>query len=126
MDRSSVLPADVLAFIEDQIDSVPHLEALLLLWESAPDRWDADRIAARIYVAPDTADQILRDLASRGLVSMNGEGFSYDPAWDERSGLMSRVAGVYRKNLILVAHSIHSKPSAAVREFARAFSIKKD
>ena len=128
MDRPE-LPADVLAFIDGQIDTVPHLEALLLLWESAPEPWGADEIAARIYVSPDTATQILRDLVRRNLARGVTEGapqFAYDSAWDARGDLMAKVAAAYRRNLIFVAQQIHSKASAAVREFARAFEIKKD
>jgi hypothetical protein len=39
---------------------------------------------------------------------------------------MASVAATYRQNLVLVANIIHSKASGAVREFARAFEIKKD
>ena len=129
MDPTAELPADVLAFIESQIDSVPHLEALLLLWESAPERWSIERIAARIYVTPEVATQIVRQLVRRRMVSGpdTGEpGHAYDPAWDATGAIMARVATVYRQNLILVANTIHSKASGAVREFARAFEIKKD
>ena len=129
MDPSAQLPADVARFIEDQIDSVPHMEALLLLWRSATEAWSTEQLAARIYVSPDTAAQILRDLARRQLVratSENPDRFAYDGAWDENDGLMARVAATYRQHLILVARKIHSKASGAVREFARAFEIKKD
>jgi hypothetical protein len=129
MDAASELPPDVLAFIEDQIDSVPHLEALLLLWRSAPEPWTASQLAARIYVAQDAAAEILGLLASRRLVRASDESpdrFAYDPAWDRSGDLMERVAAAHRKNLILVAHRIHAKTSGAVREFARAFEIKKD
>lgn len=129
MDPAPELDADVQKFLEDQIDTVPHIEALLLLWETAPDPWGAEDIAARIYVTRDTAAQILRDLVRRKLASATAEGaprFAYDSAWDERGNLMAEVAAAYRKNLILVAQQIHSKASSSVREFARAFEIKKD
>jgi hypothetical protein len=129
MDPSAQLPPDVARFIEDQIDSVPHMEALLLLWQSSPEAWGAEQLASRIYVSSDTAAQILRDLARRKLarvMSENPDRCAYDGAWDEGAGLMARVAEAYRRHLVLVAHKIHSKASGAVREFARAFEIKKD
>lgn len=128
MERSE-LPAEVLQFIAAQIDSVPHLEALLLLRESAPKSWNAEEIAARIYVGPDVASQILADLLRRGLVRATEDSAShyvYDPVWDPTGDLISRVSATYRQNLIRVAQFIHSKASSAVREFARAFEIKKD
>ncbi|HEX5064913.1 MAG TPA: hypothetical protein VFY49_02255 [Myxococcota bacterium] len=128
-DRLSELTEDVLAFIESQIDSVPHMEALLLLWESAPEGWTAEQVAARIYVRLDAAKQIVADLVRRRLVAIvsddEGQRFAYDPTWDERN-LMARVAASYRGNLIRVSHAIHAKASGAVREFARAFERKKD
>jgi hypothetical protein len=91
MDPAPELPADVQKFLEDQIDTVPHMEALLLLWESAPNQWDADQIASRIYVPPEAATQILRDLARRKLVCAIDERFAYDSTWDERGTLMSNL-----------------------------------
>ena len=128
MERSE-LPADVVQFIAAQIDTVPHLEALLLFWESAPRTWTADEIAARIYVARDVAVQILQDLERRRLVRIAegaAERFVYDPAWDATGDFMARVAETYRQNLIRVAQSIHARAPSAVREFARAFEIKKE
>jgi hypothetical protein len=129
MVSSSEIPADVAEFIESRIDTVPHLEALLLLWESSPDRWQAEKIAARIYVATPAAAQILRDLVRCRLARAAEEdpaSFAYDSAWDPDGAMMAKVAASYRQNLVLVARMIHSKASAAVREFARAFEIKKD
>ena len=39
---------------------------------------------------------------------------------------MAAVDTTYRRELIRVSRLIHSKPSAAVREFARAFRLKKE
>jgi hypothetical protein len=122
------LPAAVQRFIAERIDTVPHLEALLLLWESAPTCWSADQIAARIYVAADAGERILGDLQRHGLVRAIDEQpsrYAYDPAWDT-GDLMARVASSYRQDLIRVARFIHAKASSSVREFARAFEIKKD
>jgi hypothetical protein len=124
-DPSSHLEADVARFIDDQIDSVPHLESLLLLWESRPEEWDGERLASRIYVRPDVARQILLDLQRRRLVRSSGHPsrFAYDEAWDPDGDLMARAAEAYRRHLVPVAQRIHSKASGAVRAFARAFEF---
>ena len=57
------LPADVLRFIVERIDSVPHLEALLLLWGSGERRWNEAEVASRVYVPGDTARSVLQALA---------------------------------------------------------------
>ena len=38
----------------------------------------------------------------------------------------SRSNSIYRKELIRISRLIHSKPPAAVREFAKAFRFKKE
>ena len=122
------LPADVQQFVSDQIDTVPHLEALLLLWESAPASWSAEQLAARIYVPADAGERILADLRRRRLVRASEEDparHQYDAAWDT-GDLMARVAAAYRQDLIRIARFIHAKASSSVREFARAFEIKKE
>lgn len=123
------IPDDVLRFISDEIDTVPHLEALLLVWESAPATWSADDIASRTYVRPDVAAKILRDLKDRGFVASAGahpQHYAYDADRDREAQLVPRVAAVYRRHLIPIAKMIHAKGSPAVRAFAEAFNVRKD
>jgi hypothetical protein len=121
------LPEDVLRFIVDRIDSVPQLEALLLMWESAGKRWTEEEIAARVYVGGDTARGVLQGLTQRRLLRLEGSSrYVYDPAWDETGQLMPKVAETYRRQLVKVAKAIHAKASPSVQEFARAFQLKKD
>ncbi|MEO8313655.1 MAG: hypothetical protein ABI645_02575 [Pseudomonadota bacterium] len=121
------VPEDVLRFIERRIDSVPHLEALLLLWKNPAVAWTEGDISARVYVSRDQAQAILRDLARHGLINVTSEVpnlYSYNVAWDE-SQLMDKVATTYRRHLVRLAELIHEKAgSEAVRDFARAFKFK--
>jgi hypothetical protein len=39
---------------------------------------------------------------------------------------MAKVAATYSRQLVTVAQLLHAKASPGVREFARAFQIKKD
>jgi hypothetical protein len=123
------ISADVLNFIGRRIDSVPHLEALLLLCEDAAVHWTAEMIALRVYVSRDNAAAILGDLARHGLivpVAGSRDAHRYDGTWD-REGLMARVAETYRRHLVPVSRFIHAKSaSGAVQEFARAFKFKRD
>ncbi|HEX5226710.1 MAG TPA: hypothetical protein VFW44_03330 [Bryobacteraceae bacterium] len=119
---------DVDQFLLDQIDTVPHLEALLLLWNSRPREWLVGEMANSLYLAPEAARTILEDLVRRGLASAitgTTESFRYDPG-SETDEMISAVDGAYRNQLIRITRLIHSRPSAAVRAFARAFRIKKD
>ncbi len=119
---------DVDQFLRDHIDTVPHLEALLLLWNSRPKEWSVEEMAKGLFLPPEAAKEILEDLLRQHLIvhiSGSYEAFRYEPQPDEDK-LIAAVDSTYRKELIRISRLIHSKPSAAVREFARAFRIKKD
>jgi DNA-binding IclR family transcriptional regulator len=118
------IPEPVLRFIADRIESVPHLETLLLLWQNSERGWSTDEVATRVYVSRETAEQILQDLVRHGLVKGNPWRFAAD--WTEGGELMPQLATTYSRHLVQVAQLIHSKASLGVREFARAFQLKKD
>jgi predicted ArsR family transcriptional regulator len=115
-------------FILDQIDSVPHLEALLLLWSNRPKAWPSDELAKRLYVKPENARSILQDLVRLRLIVFEAgppEQYFCEQK-SERDDLLESVDNTYRRELIRISNMIHSKPSAAVRDFARAFRFTKE
>ena len=120
--------AEVDSFIRENIDSVPHLEALLLLWRQRSDRWTAETVAQRLWIDVEEARGVLRDLMRLQLVSPSAEAkeeFSYQPsAANDR--LLRGVSGFYRQEMVRISRMIHAKPSSAVRAFARAFRFTKD
>jgi hypothetical protein len=113
-------------FILDEIDSVPHLEALLLLWNTRPKQWSLEEMSKSLYVSPETTQCLLHDLERQNLVTWSEDGFCYRPGLDERDMLLEAVDRTYRQELVRVSRMIHSKASPAVREFARAFRFKKE
>jgi hypothetical protein len=122
------IPDRVLRFIAENIDSVPHLEALLLLSEHPGQSWSAEQVAARIYVRVDKAESILAALHRRRLVEHDADlpdTYVFSAA-DDRHQLVAEVNGTYRANVVVVTRFIHENASASVREFARAFDFKKD
>ena len=126
---SPEIPARVLQFLAERIDSVPQLEALLLLWENPQRVWSEEELAARIYVGRPAAATILQALQRQQLVTAGPESatrYRYNPQWDPSGELMPEVAAAYRRHLVHLATFIHSRASTAVREFARAFDLKKD
>ena len=112
-------------FIIEEIDSVPHLEALLLLWNTRPKRWPIEEIARALYISVDATRKMLQDLSHRGLVVIETEGCAYDANYD-REIVLQELEKTYRRELVRVSRMIHSKASPAVREFARAFKFLKD
>jgi predicted ArsR family transcriptional regulator len=121
------LQADL--FIIERIDSVPHLEALLLLFNSQPKAWSIEEMAKSLYVRSDVAARILDSLLQRNLIAADShrpDVFFYRSEDDFQNGLVEAVDTIYRKEVVRVSSLIHSKGSAGVRDFARAFRIKKD
>lgn len=125
---ASAIASHVLQFIAEHIDTVPELEALLLLREAGSRTWSEEEVAARIYVSRPAAGGILESLRRKQLVAAQGEPpqYQYRPEPAAKADLIDDVAAAYRLHLVPVATFIHSKAPAAVREFARAFDFKKD
>ena len=124
--HSRISKGEVDRFIVEKIESVPHMEALLLIWETRPQQWSESDLAERLFVRPEAARRIMRDLVTQGLVSASKEGsqkYSYPSASPARDDLMKSVAETYRSELVRVSGMIHSKASGALREFARAFEF---
>jgi predicted transcriptional regulator len=116
-------------FILAEIDSVPHLEALLLLFNSRPKIWSVDEMGQSIYVRNEVASKILESLVQRNLIAVSVQSpgvYFYSPDDDYRNHLLEDVDAVYRKEVVRISSMIHSKAPAGLRDFARAFRIKKD
>ena len=118
----------VLQFIAEQIDTVPQLECLLLLHQDDSRSWLADDVAARIYISRETARAILQTLERRHLIASDGDPprYRFSPGEVVSRELFAEVARTYQRHLVPIATFIHSKASVSVREFARAFDLKKD
>jgi len=121
---------DVYEYILEKIESVPHLEAVILLWNSRPVGWTAEELASRLYVPTERTVEILKDLIRQQLVQQASSGqparFSYLPRDEEQDEWMFRVDTAYRREIVRISSMLHSKASPSVREFARAFRFKKD
>lgn len=114
-------------FLLDSIDTVPHLEALLLLFQSPATVWTVMELAARIYVNDKQASGILDDLTRRALIARAEHSpakYQYIARLPEQSALLDKVAHSYRTQLVQVTRLIHSNASGSVRDFARAFRLK--
>lgn len=120
---------DPYRFILENVDSIPHLEALILLWNSRPVGWTADELASRLYVRKEQVTQVMRDLV-RLQIAQELPGppvkYSYFPRSEEQNETMQLVDNAYRRDLVRISTMVHSKASSPVREFARAFRFRKD
>jgi hypothetical protein len=122
------LNREVDQFLLDQIDTVPHLEALLLLWNNRRRSWSVEDMAKALFLAPEPAKAIMDDLVRRRLVTFSPgkpDNYRYDSE-PNRDRVVDAVDAAYRRELVRISRLIHSKPPAAIREFARAFRMKQD
>ena|SRR5690349_25040717 len=122
-------PKDIDRFIVEEIESVPHLEALLLMWRDQGKRWSTEEMARFLYVSPDSAQSILQDLNRRGLIAALSDPtnlYYFDGSSEPRNALLRTLDDTYRRELIRISRMIHSKAASSVREFARAFRFTKE
>jgi hypothetical protein len=122
------VPGRVLRFLEDNIETVPQLETLLMMSEEWNRSWPIAEVASRNYISEQRAQETLNALQRRGLVSAeeSPHHFRFNPATNEVRALVAELARSYQKNLSRITTLIHSKPSMSIKEFARAFDLKKD
>lgn len=124
---TGAIDPDVERFLLDSIDTVPHLEALLLLFQAPALVWTVQELAARIYVNEKQAAAILEDLTRRSLITRLEQSpatYQYVLRSDTQKTLLDKVALSYRTQLVQVTRFIHSNASGSVRDFARAFRLK--
>jgi hypothetical protein len=120
---------EVYRFILNQIDSVPQMEALLLVWESRPKKWPESEIAERLYVGTDAVRNIMQELVRRRMLAADAQSarqYFYESKSEDLDGLIEAVAATYRQDLVRVSTFIHTKTSSAVRDFAKAFKFTKE
>lgn len=118
---------EVYDFISERIESVPHLEALLLLWNSRPQPWSVENLAKRLYVPQQQVQLLLTDLIREELVALVAgppEGYEYNSVSTAQDQMIAAVDATYRREVVRVATFIHSRASSSVRDFARAFRFK--
>ena len=114
-------------FIADEIDSVPQLEALLLIWNNRRGLV-LEEMAKALYVSPDAARDILKYLTQRTLIEEveGGKGrYAVLADSEEKVRLLACLDEIYRRELMRISNMIHAKASRAVRDFASAFRFKK-
>jgi hypothetical protein len=122
---SEPLPGELRDFLARHIDSIAHLEALLLLRSAADGAWDAHAAAGRLYIGAQEASEVLAHLAAHGLLSLDESGYRFDPASSDLRDMADLLAEHYKRHLIPITNLIHAKPRR-IRQFANAFKLKKE
>ncbi len=124
-----MIPEDIARFIEERIDSVAALEAILILRQDPETKWDVRSLSDRLYIKHQDAEHILRTLVQHELAAPDGGDparYSYAPRTSEHREILDRLAGIYSRHIVPIANLIHRKPRHRVQGFADAFKLKKD
>lgn len=119
------IPDDIRRFILDVIESVPALEALLLMHRDPEREWTASDLAAALYMEPQRIGSILADLVVRGLCRRRDDGearYSALPSTSELARRLDQLADVYAHHLIAVTNLIHARPRTNAQGFSRTES----
>jgi len=125
MDPHTPTRTEVDGFVMEEIESVPHLEALLLVWSRRPRAWSLTEMGKALYLTDEQTQAILRDLGQRQLI-MTESGCYLANEQHPKAAIINLLDSIYRREIVRISTMIHSKPSASVRAFARAFRLKKD
>ena len=127
MPDESLTREQIERFIVDKIDTVPQLEALLLLWRGRPRPRSIFELARELYLSPDRAAGVLEGLLHMGLIVPEGaQSYALNLVPKGREKMLTALEELYRHELLHVSHLIHDKAPRAVRDFARAFRFKKE
>jgi hypothetical protein len=126
---SDEFSSDVKLFIDQNIESLAQLEALLLLRQDPKRSWQAEEIAKALYLPPEMVGTLLADFVRRGFARIVPSAelcYSYNMADANLNLLIGRVADAYRERRVAVISLIYSKPTNKVQTFADAFRLRKE
>jgi hypothetical protein len=116
-------------FVEQHIETVPQLEALLLLRKEPQREWSAADIAKTLYIPPEVAASLLADFVRRGFAILRVPAeatYAYRARDDESDRLIDALRAAYTDRRVAIISLIYSKPLNKVQTFADAFRFGKE
>lgn len=124
MNNDELITPEIRRFILTSIDTVPHLEALLLLRYDEKVEWDSKAMSQRLYISEKRTVELLEDLLAAGFAAVKRTSpdlYYYSPVSEDLRNMVSRLAEVYAKRLVEVTNLIHSNISKRAQQFGDAF-----
>ena len=117
-------------FIAAEIKSLEQLEILLLLSGNPHKWWTAQGVYDVIKSSLGSVEGRLREMAERGMLRQEPDSanrYQFAPADESIWRLIAELREAYKERPVKVVQAIYTaKPPDGVREFARAFRIRKD
>ena len=124
---TSRLPIDIKLLLTESIDSVAHLEVLLMLFQNPTKLWDADAVGKELRSNRTAATIQLENLARQGfLKSTDSKNFRYETENQELNKKVEQLVQLYQEKPVAIISCIYERPTDKLKGFADAFKIKKD
>lgn len=124
---TSRLPLDIKSFLIESIDSVAHLEVLLMLFSNPGKVWSADNVSKESRSNITAATLQLEGLARNGLLkSTDSKSYIFEPTDPQIKDIVKRLFDLYHDSPVAVVTCIYEKPTDKLKGFADAFKLKKD
>ena len=121
--------ASIRTFIDQNVESVAQLEALLLMRRDPQRSWDAAEIAKALYIPPTQAGMLLGEFSSRGFVkpiAASNQRYSFGPSNAQIEEVITEIAQAHHDRPVALISLIYSKPLNKVQTFADAFRLRKE
>ena len=127
------LPAELRELIRWNLESIDHMEMLVLLHRSAPRAWSLDELAHELHLPARTTAQCMESLARGQLASVAREApgpatapyYRYAPATDALSRAVDMLAREYDERPVALVTAVRSRPSVVLQSFADAFRVRR-
>lgn len=123
---ASRLPLDIKAFLNDVIESVTHLEVLLILFSHPDKQFTADGISKDLRTNERSTEVQLQHLSEKGLLHKSENIYQYHPATEELHQKVKLTYQLYKERPVAVIAGIFEKPQENLKNFSDAFKLKKD
>ena len=121
------LGPEIKNFISRYVQSIGHLEVLLLLFKRKERAWSPSETSDELRSSLFYAEEQLRELASLGLLTKGANGsFKFEPQDSAAERVMPKLADLYQNRRTTLIDAIYARPVDPVQRFADAFKLKKD
>ncbi len=122
-------PNEIEQFLQQQIESLGQLEALLLLKQDEQRLWDSAELSKALYTSADVCAGLLADLERRGLLGVTATAplrYRYQPADEKLRRVVDQLDTIYQQRRVAVVTKIYSKPVGKVQTFADSFRLRRE
>ena len=128
------VPADLQRFLHEYLESLEQLEILVLLRQRPDYGWSAVEVADELRIRDSVAEEELRRLCDRGVLTFVGSAsnprFRYGPSSETLAQMTRRLVETYGAQRVAImklmtANAIQRLRAGALGMFSNAFVFRK-